>query len=67
MEQNIDPWIVHDKIDQLNIDAWQIRVTDSTRALGLSEEAVGLAKSIKYSKGLAEGLHTLGFSHIRMS
>ncbi len=67
MEQDIDQQFVQDKIDQLNIEAWEARVVDSGRALLLSEEAIELAKSINYTKGLAEGLRTLGFTYIRLS
>ena len=56
-----------DKIDLLNQEAWDVRVSDSTRAFELSKEAVRLARDIAYTKGLAEGLRTFGFSHIRLS
>ncbi|MEO8766352.1 MAG: tetratricopeptide repeat protein [Ginsengibacter sp.] len=67
MAQDINLKLLERKIDQLNIDAWAVRVNDSTRALMLSEAAVKLAKDISYSIGLAEGLRTLGFSYIRLS
>ena len=54
-------------IDQLNKKAWETRVTDSNNALALSQEAINLARSINYTKGLAEGLRTLGICHIRIS
>jgi len=56
-----------DKIDQLNRQAWDVRVTDSTQAFELSKEAVRLARDLEYTKGLAEGLRTFGFTHIRLS
>ena len=56
-----------DKIDLLNQQAWDVRVIDSTRAFELSKEAVRLAGDIAYTKGLAEGLRTFCFSHIRLS
>ena len=55
------------KINELNTEAWNIRVSNSIRALELSEEAVKLATGINYAKGMAEGLRTLGFSLIRVS
>ncbi len=55
------------KIDMLNQQAWDLRVSDSTQAFELSKEAVALARDIGYTKGLAEGLRTFGFSHIRLS
>ena len=56
-----------DKIDQLNRQAWDVRVSDSPVAFELSKEAVRLSREIAYTKGLAEGLRTFGFSHIRLS
>jgi hypothetical protein len=56
-----------DKIDQLNHEAWEVRVSDSTRAFALSQEATKLARDIGCTKDLAEGLRTFGFSHIRLS
>ena len=55
------------KIDALNKEAWDVRVSDSARAFSLSGEAVELAKRVGYKKGLAEGLRTCGFAHIRLS
>jgi two-component system, NtrC family, sensor kinase len=66
MHQDKSSW-AETHIDQLNADAWQVRVSDSSRALMLSEEAVRLGTEINYSKGIAEGLRTLGFSLIRVS
>jgi len=65
MDRNMQ--IIKDKTDDLNRQAWEIRVSDSNKALLLSEEAIGLAKKIGYTKGIAEGLRTLGFSHLRLS
>jgi signal transduction histidine kinase len=56
-----------EKIEKLNQEAWQIRVIDSNKAQALSKEAVDLAKKINYTKGIAEGLRTLGFSYIRVA
>ncbi len=54
-----------EKIDDLNQQAWELRVTDLPKSFELSEESVKLARSINYSKGLAEGLRSLGFSYVR--
>ena len=55
-----------EKIDDLNEQAWNVRVHDSPRAFELSEESVRLARSIDYTKGLAEGLRSLGFCNVRL-
>jgi len=55
------------KIDDLNKEAWEVRVSDSNRAHLLSGEAVKLAGETGYTKGEAEGLRTLGFTYIRLS
>src|SRR5262245_3812050 len=59
--------LLQDKIDLLNQQAWDVRVSDTTRAYDLSKEALTLARDINYTKGLAEGLRTFGFTHIRLS
>jgi two-component system NtrC family sensor kinase len=64
MDRNMQ---IKDKTDELNRQAWEIRVSDSNKALLLSEEAIGLAKTTGYTKGMAEGLRTLGFSYLRLS
>ncbi len=56
-----------DKIDQLNQQAWDIRIIDSNKAHELSMEAFQLSKATGYAKGEAEGLRTLGFCLIRLS
>lgn len=55
------------RVDELNQQAWTVRVTDSNQAFLLSSEAVALANQLHYQQGLAEGLRTLGFCHIRTS
>ena len=55
------------KINQLNKQAWDNRVNDSTRAHTFSKEAFELAESIDYTRGKAEGYRTFGFSLIRLS
>ena len=59
--------LAKDKIDQLNEQAWQIRISNSIMAHSFCEEAVELSKNINYQKGKAEGLRTLGFCFIRLS
>ena len=56
---------LQEKIDDLNQQAWELRVTDLPKAFELSQESVKLARSIDYPKGLAEGLRSLGFSYVR--
>jgi signal transduction histidine kinase len=56
-----------DKIDQLNQQAWDIRIIDSNKAHELIMEAFQLSKATGYAKGEAEGLRTLGFCLIRLS
>jgi signal transduction histidine kinase len=55
------------EIDELNQQAWDLRVNDSPRSLELSREAVELARSINYYSGLAHGLKLLGFSYVRIA
>ena len=54
-------------IDQLNNDAWELRVSDSLQSGQLSASAIAEARVLGYEKGLAEGLRTHGFFHIRQS
>jgi len=58
---------LQDKIDQLNRQAWDVRVYDSLKSFELSRESVELARSINYHSGLAHGLKSLGFSYIRIA
>ena len=59
--------IVKEEIDQLNQQAWEVRVNDSNRSFALSKEAHDLAESIDYARGKAEALRTMGFCYIRLS
>ncbi len=59
--------LIKEQVDTLNADAWDKRVSDSTKALSLSKSAVSLAEEIYYKPGLANALRTLGFSYIRIS
>ncbi len=65
----IDPntQFLKEKIDKLNQEAWGTRVKDSLNALLLSKEALGLARSIHYTKGIAEGARSLGYCYGRLS
>lgn len=67
MDDALDSQVLKDKIDQLNKQAWENRVNDSTRAHMLSRGAFELAESIDYVKGKAEGYRTFAFSLIRLS
>ena len=58
--------LLKEKIDDLNEQAWNARVNDSPRAFELSQESIRIARSIDYSKGLAEGLRSLGFCYVRL-
>jgi two-component system, NtrC family, sensor kinase len=55
------------RIDELNEQAFKIRVSDSILALEVSKEIVELAREAGYTKGLAYGLRTLGFCQMRLS
>src|SRR6185503_19957695 len=57
---------LEEKIDALNQQAWELRVNDSPKAFELSQESVKLAREINYSRGLAEGLQSLGFAYVRL-
>ncbi len=67
MDQEIDMQALRDKIDRLNLQAWDVRVNDSPRSLELSREAVELARGINYHLGLAHGLKSLGFCFVRVA
>ncbi len=64
-ESDIEP--LKNKIDDLNQQAWDVRVSDSSKAFILSQETVELARTIIYPKGLANGLQVLGFCYVRLS
>ena len=55
------------QVNELNQLAWNLRVTDSNQSFTFSRKAIILAQQIQYQQGLAEGLRTLGFCHIRLS
>ena len=68
-KMSADPSIdsIEKNIDRINKEAWYTRVNDSTKAFELSGQCVELSRGINYAKGLAEGLRTLAFCHIRLS
>ena len=55
------------KVDELNRTIWEIRISDTNKAHELSKEAVELSRKNNYTKGLAKGLCTLGFTFMRLS
>ena len=67
MSDEIDIQVLKDKIDELNKQAWELRVSDSPQAHLLSKEAFILAEGIEYTRGKAEGYRTFAFSLIRLS
>ena len=67
MEDETNIQAIKQKIDELNQQAWNIRVNDSPGSSQLSKEAVSLARSINYSKGLAHGLKALAFCFVRVA
>jgi two-component system, NtrC family, sensor kinase len=67
MDNETNKQVLIDKIDQLNKEAWNIRVSDSTKAHMLSKEAFIQAEDINYLKGKAEGYRTFAFCLIRLS
>ena len=67
MNNETDITSLKSKIDQLNQEAFEVRVTDSNRSLVLSEDALSLSKKIDYTKGKAEGLRTSAFCLMRLS
>src|SRR5688572_24828409 len=67
MQKESEVPIVKEEIDQLNQQAWEVRVNDSNRSFALSKEAHDLAGSIGYTRGKAEALRTMGFCYIRLS
>ena len=67
MSTKDDPEKYYQQIDEMNRQAWEIRVSDSNKAFQLSTEAVGLSRRINYQKGIAEGLRIEAFGKIRIA
>jgi signal transduction histidine kinase len=55
------------KIDGLNIEAWQVHITQPHLALELSHEAKKLSEECSYQKGLAYAIRNMGVSHRYLS
>lgn len=62
-----DDQIDIEKIDALNREAWDIRVSDSLSSGRISEKAILLSRRVNYSKGLADSLRTRAFFLISQS
>jgi signal transduction histidine kinase len=56
-----------EKIDLLNELSWELKISDTKRALQLSTEAYELSKNISYQKGLAYSLRSQGYSNSFLS
>ena len=54
-------------IDRLNSEAWDIHITQPTRALELSNEAKLLSEEFSYQRGLAYALRNMGVSNRYLS
>ncbi|MCB9054477.1 MAG: tetratricopeptide repeat protein [Chitinophagales bacterium] len=67
MNENQDIAKIQEKIDDLNEEAWRVRLTDSEQTFKLAEESVRLSREIGYTKGLANGCLSLGFAQLRIS
>ena len=67
LSENITIESLNEKIDRLNQQAWDARVSDSPKSFELSKESVKLARSIHYKKGLAHGLKSLAFCFVRVA
>ncbi|MEO8771953.1 MAG: tetratricopeptide repeat protein [Ferruginibacter sp.] len=59
--------VLKDKIDGLNKQAWESRVSDSNQAHIFCNQAIEIAEEINYSRGKAEGYRTAAFCLIRLS
>jgi len=55
------------KIDDLNVYAWKVHITQPKLGLELSSEAKTLAEECFYEKGLAYALRNMGVSHRYLS
>src|SRR5688572_5289367 len=67
MSNDIAIQTLREKIDELNQQAWDLRVSDSPKSLVLGQEALTLARSIHYKRGVAEGARSSGFCYVRLS
>ncbi len=55
------------KVDDLNHTAWELRVSDSGKAMQCCQQAIEFSRKINYKKGLADGLRVEAFGYIRIS
>lgn len=55
------------QIDELNLNAWELRRTDVNETYRLAEEALRLSQENGYKKGIAESLRSLGFCYWQFS
>ncbi len=58
---------VREKVDELNKLAFEIRNTDTRRAITLSKEAQALSAEISYEEGKATGLNNEGFCYVQIT
>ena len=56
-----------EKIDDLNQQAWEARVNNTQKTFESGQESLKLARSINYTKGIAEATKTLGFYYARLA
>jgi diguanylate cyclase (GGDEF)-like protein len=56
-----------EQVDALNDLAWELRRQDSSRALTLAQEALALALSLDYNKGVAYSLLAKAFALFRLA
>jgi signal transduction histidine kinase len=61
LERKISVTSGTEKVDALNALAQEFHVTETSRAIALTEEAQALAVEINYNKGIAESLRIKGF------
>ena len=55
------------RLELLGELSWELRRTDTKRALGLSKEAHALARELRHTHGLAYSLLTKGYCQMRLS
>src|SRR5204863_7236442 len=55
------------KIDDLNLRAWEVHITQPKLGLELSSEAKQLSEENSYQKGLAYAIRNMGVSHRYLS
>src|SRR5690349_18079984 len=63
----VDPATTLEKVDALNALAFEIRNTDTNRAISLSKEAYEISSSLNYAKGKATALNNEAFCYIQIT